>query len=305
MSKVLNMVGGGAKGLFASIFATGVAQSDTVTLTTPSGKVKSGKWSSRPNPAAHGLPDAYQEAEYIESTGTQYIKTGILGNYSADLDFMLTAYKFPTGGETLFGSQITNQYMFLTRSWDSPYNQLRYQSWYGNNGNSIKLFGDANLNDRKKVTADFYSSGNDLIYNGELIQSGGVGVNAVENESTNVYIFANNVNGNPDGYSCMRFYPSKMRNKNKNLVRDYIPCYRKSDHVAGAYDLINNTFTENAGTGEFIVGPDVPVSIGGYLFEKLGEFGTYTLTANNSAITVTKDILVDAVAEYQIAIAYS
>ena len=47
MSKTMNMVGGGAKGLFASIFATGVAQSDTVTLTTPSGKVKSGKWATQ------------------------------------------------------------------------------------------------------------------------------------------------------------------------------------------------------------------------------------------------------------------
>ena len=47
MSKTLNTVGGGAKGLFASIFATGVAQSDTVTLTTPSGKVKSGKWATQ------------------------------------------------------------------------------------------------------------------------------------------------------------------------------------------------------------------------------------------------------------------
>lgn len=48
MSKTLNMVGGGSSGgLYASIFATGVAQEDTVALTTPNGKVKSGKWASR------------------------------------------------------------------------------------------------------------------------------------------------------------------------------------------------------------------------------------------------------------------
>ena len=39
------------------------------------------------------------------------------------------------------------------------------------------------------------------------------------------------------------------------IKRDFIPCYRKSDNVAGLYDLVNNTFYTNQGTGNFIVGP--------------------------------------------------
>jgi hypothetical protein len=36
-----------------------------------------------------------------------------------------------------------------------------------------------------------------------------------------------------------------------------IPCYRKSDKVAGMYDRINDVFYTNAGTDLFIVGPDI------------------------------------------------
>ena len=38
------------------------------------------------------------------------------------------------------------------------------------------------------------------------------------------------------------------------MVRDLIPCYRKVDNVAGMYDLVNDVFYTNEGTGEFIIG---------------------------------------------------
>ena len=41
------------------------------------------------------------------------------------------------------------------------------------------------------------------------------------------------------------------------LIAQLIPCYRKSDNKPGMYDLVNNQFYTNAGTGEFIVGPNV------------------------------------------------
>lgn len=41
------------------------------------------------------------------------------------------------------------------------------------------------------------------------------------------------------------------------LVRDFVPCYRKSDSEPGMYDLVSKTFYTNQGTGEFLVGPDV------------------------------------------------
>lgn len=37
-----------------------------------------------------------------------------------------------------------------------------------------------------------------------------------------------------------------------NLIKDLIPCYRKSDGVAGLYDLINNVFYDSDGVSEFL-----------------------------------------------------
>lgn len=41
---------------------------------------------------------------------------------------------------------------------------------------------------------------------------------------------------------------------NGAIVRDYIPCYRVSDNKTGLYDIVNDTFYPNEGTGEFTVG---------------------------------------------------
>ena len=48
-------------------------------------------------------------------------------------------------------------------------------------------------------------------------------------------------------YSCQIY-------DNNVIVRNYVPCYRKSDGVAGFYDLVNGVFYTNAGTGQFIIG---------------------------------------------------
>lgn len=44
-----------------------------------------------------------------------------------------------------------------------------------------------------------------------------------------------------------------------DIVRDFVPCYRISDNVAGMYDMANGVFYTNSGSGSFTVGPDVNV----------------------------------------------
>ena len=54
----------------------------------------------------------------------------------------------------------------------------------------------------------------------------------------------------------LKIYYQKIWN-NDVLIRNFIPCYRKSDDKPGMYDTVNDTFYTNAGTGEFVVGGDV------------------------------------------------
>ena len=54
----------------------------------------------------------------------------------------------------------------------------------------------------------------------------------------------------------MRLYYLKMYSDG-DLVRDYVPCYRKSDSVIGLYDLVSKTFYTNQGSGTFTKGGDI------------------------------------------------
>ena len=55
-----------------------------------------------------------------------------------------------------------------------------------------------------------------------------------------------------------KLYFWKYTDKDGNLIRDFVPCYRKSDNVVGMFDKVTNTFYSNAGTtGTFTVGPNV------------------------------------------------
>lgn len=41
------------------------------------------------------------------------------------------------------------------------------------------------------------------------------------------------------------------------LIQYLVPCYRKSDLVIGMYDKVSGTFFTNAGSGTFVIGPNV------------------------------------------------
>ena len=71
-----------------------------------------------------------------------------------------------------------------------------------------------------------------------------------------LYIFAWNEGQARYINSGARIYQLKFT-VNGIVEADFVPCYRKSDNVAGMYDLIGKQFLTNAGTGTFTVGADI------------------------------------------------
>ena len=51
-----------------------------------------------------------------------------------------------------------------------------------------------------------------------------------------------------------RIYSFEIFNRNNEKSANLIPCYRKSDNVAGMYDNVNNRFLVNQGSYNFMVG---------------------------------------------------
>ena len=74
-----------------------------------------------------------------------------------------------------------------------------------------------------------------------------------------MYIFGLNYNGTVQYFTKCKLYSMKLY-EDSIIVRDFIPCYRKSDGEIGLYDLVNNVFYTNKGTGTFLKGENVYLS---------------------------------------------
>lgn len=70
-------------------------------------------------------------------------------------------------------------------------------------------------------------------------------------------MFDNNNFGSPQYRPIKtRIYKLKLY-ENNNLIAHFVPCYRISDNVIGMYDIVNNNFCTNQGTGSFAKGNNI------------------------------------------------
>ena len=185
------------------------------------------------------LPTEYQEVEYIESSGTQYIDTGFMPNQDTrvvcDIDYTLTA-----ATAWLFGARTSNEV--------KTYNVLTYLSKYRSDYNNKTLDCTSHVNPTGRFVLD---KNKNITYFDNVV---GVDVTyaAFQCDYT-LYLFANNDAGTAAKHGTFKLFSCCVYD-NGTLVRDFVPCYRKVDNVAGLYDLVNNVFYTNVGSGVFAVG---------------------------------------------------
>lgn len=196
------------------------------------------------------LPSEYQAVEYIGNTGTQYIKTGYTPtpsyNTRIDMQYMFTATQ--TGDKMLFGSRggagrITYEgEAFNGAQWYCGGGYYQFRNVLGNVGTALNT----------KYT--FLINGNTMTING---RSASKNQTMTTGSAFELYIFAWNSNGKAEYInSGARIYQLKFT-VNGIVEADFVPCYRKSDNVAGMYDLIGKRFLTNSGEGTFTVGADI------------------------------------------------
>lgn len=204
------------------------------------------------------LPDEYQEVEYIESTGTQYIDTGVIGrpNIKVETDFELTD-----------STNISNCGLIGSRE-GSGEKRFYIISFYNNKWH-LGLQGDITSsaysvirNQTQKVIFQNVDGYYSLTVNGTEIYNG----NSTFSTTYPMYLFGVNNYGTVSRRSSFKLHTLKIQ-QDGNYIRNYVPCYRKSDGEMGLYDLISQTFYTNQGTGEFLKGEDVfsDTVYGGYV----------------------------------------
>ena len=215
------------------------------------------------------LPDIYQQVEYIESTGTQYIDTGIYTNTTlSKFEIKLNiSNKNVTAG--VFG---TRNYKSSDKSAINVFirsGSLRLDWLSGSSVPEVAI--TENIDYTISITRGLATINN---------------INYTNEENTSVdarypfYIGNFNNAGIPYEIGLSgKIYYSKLYNNNI-LVFNGVPCYRKSDNVIGMYDLVTNTFFTNAGTGVFLKGSNAPTPSAPIEIESVGDLITDTNDIN-------------------------
>lgn len=182
----------------------------------------------------------YTQLEYIESTGTQWIDTGI-ATTNNNLGFMLEAMPLTSADVYPIGSRaISNGIRFFgirsvsstiySYGWEEYTTAPASQSYV-----NVRATMSLNWLNSKKVTIG--NDSNDLatanIANGR-----------------NITLFG--VNGQL--LWTGRIYHAQI-SEGTGIVANLIPVMRNSDSKVGMYDTVTGQFFTNVGTGEFIAGP--------------------------------------------------
>lgn len=215
-----------------------------------------GEYSASCIVSVYGI-EVYTALTYIESSGTQYIDTGISGGTNAAWEIQMNSLTTAaTKWEQYFAGVSPS---LIPNLGDSTPNAT--PSKQGISSSCITK--DSNrLCAKEDAVHTFRYDGTNVVY------VDGTAVTPLVNDPTGNgwgdltwYVF--NSHGEPTLQSTMCLYYLKMWTDGV-LVRDFIPVKRNADNVLCLFDKVTNTFFENIGTGTFTGGgtePDEPTEI--------------------------------------------
>ena len=180
-----------------------------------------------------GMPSRYQEVEYIESTGTQYIDTGVY--LTGNSRVKIKGQKLNTSrGNRLFGVDKVNEYFRFGSS-----GQDKYLPGYYNVRGAIDI----------SFTSDIF----ELDFNKNIITLNNVEIfNTTYNNFTcslSALLFSVNSSTITDNF-IGRIYYCKLYDNNR-LVRNFIPVYDTETQKYGMWESVQGKFYGNDGTGDF------------------------------------------------------
>lgn len=181
-----------------------------------------------------GLPDNVEQLEYIESTGTQYIDTGVFP--SNNLKINIKACYTNSNSSYMLGS-------------DNAYNagiHIRLDSKY------IGIFGGSIMNtgvvSQVNVPVTITLQNNKIYVDGQQKGSGSP-QDVSKYSKSSIYVFCTHRGGEAKYNASMRLYELQMYDGD-TLIRDFIPILDEND-VAYLYDKVEKKFYYNSGTGTF------------------------------------------------------
>ena len=190
------------------------------------------------------------EVEYLESTGMQWIDTGVYATENTRVKIAFSDYT--QSGAWLFGARRGFQNAALGIYTNANTAENRWLRAFGNFISSGFTFSTVDLGvstfdydcghftgtrEKVPITVKFTDT-----------------ASAFDSSPYNIYLWTVNLAGTPGAISSAKIYATQIW-QNGVLVRDFIPVRKGS--TGYLYDRVSGKLFGNAGTGDFVLGPDV------------------------------------------------
>lgn len=168
------------------------------------------------------LPEGYTQLNYIQSTGTQYIDTGIPAK---DITDSFIDFRFVSVGTA----------------------ELEVMASYIDGNNRLQC----------GWTGSAFKTGTGATYSQTADPTARTTATCVPvgSPASTVYLFAQNQSNAPKWQCKAEIYSCNISTA-VGKVRDFVPA-RNASGTLGLYDTVNNQFYTNAGTGAFTAGADI------------------------------------------------
>lgn len=178
--------------------------------------------------------NGYTKLSYIESTGTQYFNTDYLPNNKTDfyIDFSVS------------NSISTSSFVYIFGSFDDRFSLNTYKSFNGGEFYYFKSQYNPYITPNVRTQIS-------LIGNLFKTSNGTVSISrSTSYHSSYPLMLFTRYDADAGVFAKMKLYSFKLFD-NSVLVRDFIPCIRNIDGEVGMYDLVNDIFYVNEGSGSF------------------------------------------------------
>lgn len=206
------------------------------------------------------IPDEYQEVEYLESNGNQFINSGIIINtWPFSLRAKMAWASFLSGERDFWGNfsgLTTTNTSWSSSSYCWVVGKQSSTNWYQWGGSAWAPASGETLNTIYQTEFIYKgSTGRQAIINGNVYNSTASNGNSIVPTDAPIGLFS----GAGTRLYCaaaVRIYDAQIIHQGK-VLRDFVPCYRKSDNKPGMYDRISGQFFINSATGaDFTMGED-------------------------------------------------